>query len=102
MLKNKTTKSRESSYDWRKEPVGLYLHVPFCESKCIYCDFNSYSGMEFRYEPFVKAICADITRGVSQYLAGEPDCAGAEVATIFFGGGTPSVLTPDQIGRILD
>jgi oxygen-independent coproporphyrinogen-3 oxidase len=58
--------------------------------------------MEFRYEPFVKAICADITRGVSQYLEGEPDCAGAEVSTVFFGGGTPSVLTPDQIGRILD
>lgn len=88
-------------YDWRKEPIGLYLHVPFCESKCIYCDFNSYAGMEFRYEPFVKAICADIERGVSQYLAGEPDCSGTEISTVFFGGGTPSVLTPEQIGRII-
>ncbi|MEO5953249.1 MAG: radical SAM family heme chaperone HemW, partial [Chloroflexia bacterium] len=69
---------------------------------CIYCDFNSYAGMEFRYKPFVKAMCADLGRGVSQYLEGEPDCAGAEVSTVFFGGGTPSVLTPKQIGRILE
>lgn len=102
MLKKSIVNIRETSYDWRKEPVGLYLHVPFCESKCIYCDFNSYAGMEFRYEPFVKAICADITRGVSQFLQDEPDCGGAEVSTVFFGGGTPSVLTPEQIERILN
>src|SRR5437588_9739104 len=90
------------TYDWRAEPTGLYLHVPFCESKCIYCDFNSYAHMESKYAHFVDAICADIKRGVAGFLEGEDDCAGAEVATVFFGGGTPSVLQPDQIGRILD
>ncbi len=89
------------AYDWRREPVGLYLHVPFCESKCIYCDFNSYAGMEHRYEPFVRALVRDLERGASWDLPGAPSCEGAEIATVFFGGGTPSVLTPEQIGRIL-
>lgn len=89
-------------YNWRKEPVGLYLHVPFCESKCIYCDFNSYARMEDKYGPFVDALCTDIRRGVSWDLDGTSDCEGAEVSTIFFGGGTPSVLSPAQIGAILE
>src|SRR6476659_8590581 len=89
-------------YDWRAEPTGLYLHIPFCESKCIYCDFNSYAGMEDKHEPFVTALCKDIERGASRDLPGTPDCLGADIATVFFGGGTPSVLRPDQIARILD
>lgn len=93
--------ARPSAYDWRAEPVGLYLHVPFCESKCIYCDFNSYAHMEDKYGPFVDAICADIRRGVSWDLRGAVDCEGAEVSTVFFGGGTPSVLSPTQIDAIL-
>src|SRR3954468_14182454 len=91
-----------TGYNWREEPVGLYLHVPFCESKCIYCDFNSYAHMEDKFEPFVGAICADIQRGVSRFLPGEDDCEGAPIATVFFGGGTPSVLQPGQIARILE
>ena len=96
---------------------SLYLHIPFCEAKCIYCDFNSYAHQEHLYTPFVDALCADIARGpepdVLRRLAPAPD-GGADplevgdragplpVATIFFGGGTPSVLTPEQIGQILD
>jgi oxygen-independent coproporphyrinogen-3 oxidase len=90
------------SYDWRQEPVGLYLHIPFCESKCIYCDFNSYAHMESKFAPFVSALCADIRRGVAGSLPNEDDCAGARISTVFFGGGTPSVLQPEQISRILD
>ncbi|HUP26886.1 MAG TPA: radical SAM family heme chaperone HemW [Chloroflexia bacterium] len=86
---------------WRSEPVGLYLHIPFCESKCIYCDFNSYAGMLDKHGPFVNALCKDIVHGVALDLNGEPDCEGAEVSTVFFGGGTPSVLTHEQIGKIL-
>jgi oxygen-independent coproporphyrinogen-3 oxidase len=92
----------KARYDWRKEPIGLYLHVPFCESKCIYCDFNSYAHMGDKFEPFVRAICANIARGVAGFLPGEQDCEGAAVATVFFGGGTPSVLQPEQIARILE
>lgn len=95
-------KSRGSlPYDWRAEPTGLYLHVPFCESKCIYCDFNSYAHLQDKYEPFTRAICVDIERGASWDLPGEPSCNSAPISTIFFGGGTPSVLEPEQIGRIL-
>ena len=93
---------RATTYDWRAEPVGLYLHVPFCESKCIYCDFNSYAHMENKFAPFVSAICKDIQRGAGNFLPGAEDCAGARIDTIFFGGGTPSVLQPEQISRILD
>lgn len=90
------------TYDWRDDPIGLYIHVPFCESKCIYCDFNSYAGMETRFESFVRALVADLRRGVSWDLPGAPLCEGAEVSTVFLGGGTPSVLTPEQIARIMD
>ncbi|HEY0072095.1 MAG TPA: hypothetical protein VGE04_19205, partial [Chloroflexia bacterium] len=87
-----TTSMPPVAYDWRREPVGLYLHIPFCESKCIYCDFNSYAGMEQKFEPFVRALVRDIERGVSWDLPGVGDCEGAEISTVFFGGGTPSVL----------
>ncbi|MFL5734334.1 MAG: radical SAM family heme chaperone HemW [Chloroflexia bacterium] len=96
-----STGPQGSRYNWLAESIGLYLHVPFCESKCIYCDFNSYAHMEDRFEPFTEAICADLRRGVSRDLPGEPNCQGAPVATVFLGGGTPSVLQPEQIGRIL-
>ena len=97
---------------------SIYLHIPFCEAKCIYCDFNSYAHQEHLYAPFVEALCADIARGpepdVLRRLApvpeGEADpldrfdreAGPLPVATIFFGGGTPSVLTPEQVGQILD
>jgi oxygen-independent coproporphyrinogen-3 oxidase len=90
-----------SHYDWRQEPIGLYLHIPFCEAKCIYCDFNSYARMQDKYAPFVEAMCKDIRRGASWQLQGTPDCAGARISTIFVGGGTPSVLTPEQLGQLL-
>jgi len=70
----------------------LYLHIPFCEIKCAYCDFYSLVGsQESQRERYVGALCAEIqARGT-----GEP------ADTIFFGGGTPSVLSPQQICRIL-
>src|SRR5207244_6492473 len=101
-LTDNSTTTQLSTYDWMAKPIGLYLHIPFCESKCIYCDFNSYAHMEDKFAPFVEAICADIARGVSWDLPGTPDCKGAPIATVFFGGGTPSVLQPSQIAAILD
>ena len=58
--------------------------------------------MEDKHNPFVEAICADILRGASRDLPGTPDCEGALLSTVFLGGGTPSVLRPDQIARILN
>src|SRR5437870_6834662 len=102
MLSDIATTTQRSTYDWMAEPVGLYLHIPFCESKCIYCDFNSYARQEDKYAPFVQALCADIERGVGWDLLGTPDCIGTRISTVFLGGGTPSVLEPPQIASILE
>src|SRR5438477_12057542 len=99
--KTKSVNNQKLAYDWLLEPIGLYLHVPFCESKCIYCDFNSYAHMEDKYATFVNAICRDIERGISWDLTGTPGCEGTPISTVFFGGGTPSVLEPEQIANIL-
>ncbi|MBC6935709.1 MAG: coproporphyrinogen III oxidase family protein [Chloroflexi bacterium] len=75
-------------------PYSIYLHIPFCRIKCTYCAFNTYIGLDNLIEPFVAALCREIEiLGMSK--PGQP------VGTVYLGGGTPSVLRPDQIGRIL-
>ena len=74
-------------------PAGLYLHIPFCESICHYCNFTR--GV---LDGPVKA--AYVT-ALTQEIARAPE-RGAAIDTIFLGGGTPSVLTPDELARILD
>lgn len=76
-----------------KDALGLYIHIPFCRQKCLYCDFPSYAGREGRQEDYVAALLAEIRR-----RGGE----NAVVSTVFFGGGTPTVLSPAQLKRILD
>lgn len=71
---------------------GLYLHVPFCEKKCSYCDFYSIESMT-HIERFTDVLLQEIALRKHQY-------DGAPVTSVFFGGGTPSLLTPDAIGRI--
>lgn len=72
---------------------SLYLHIPFCEKKCMYCDFYSIESLS-PMEDFLNALDQEIGM-----YAGYGD--GVEFQTIFFGGGTPSLLTPRQIERIL-
>ncbi len=71
--------------------TGLYLHVPFCRSRCNYCDFNTYVGLNDLYEPYTRALQDEIRRGGQ----GQP------AETIFFGGGTPSLLKPEWIGDLI-
>ena len=82
------------------ETISLYLHVPFCHAKCHYCDFNSYAGMLGWRERYVEALVAEIR------LAGArtrlPSGARRTCRTIFFGGGTPSLLTTEQVRHLLD
>lgn len=78
----------------RTLPLAVYLHIPFCKSKCTYCAFNTYIKLEHLIEPFVNALIREIEI-VAQNKPGSP------VSTIFFGGGTPSLLTSEQIGQIL-
>lgn len=74
-------------------PTGVYLHIPFCKSRCSYCDFATdvYRNKE-SVERYVAAICDEI----SSWVSGQTN-----IDTIYFGGGTPSLLTPEQVEAIL-
>ncbi len=73
--------------------AGLYVHIPFCKKRCRYCDFFSTTRLE-RQEVYVAALVKEI--------AARKDEAGEPIRTIYFGGGTPSTLAPQDITRILD
>ncbi|HUH97236.1 MAG TPA: radical SAM family heme chaperone HemW [Anaerolineales bacterium] len=83
---------------------SLYIHIPFCTHRCAYCDFNTYAGQGASIPPYVDALGMEI-RSVGQRPAssrgGPARQAGRTVHTIFFGGGTPSLLSPDQFESIL-
>ena len=76
-------------------PLALYIHVPFCETKCPYCDFNTYARIEPLMKPYVGAVCGEMAMW-GETLGHPP------VRTVFFGGGTPSYLGPDSLRLILD
>src|ERR1017187_5176300 len=76
-------------------PICLSVHVPFCVSKCAYCDFASYAGREADIARYVDAVIREITRRGAE--TGHP-----KADTIFLGGGTPSLLNESQVTRILD
>ena len=73
--------------------LALYVHIPFCESKCPYCDFNTYAGIE----PLMPAYAAALAREIEQWGAwlGRP-----ALASVFFGGGTPSYLPARDLRRL--
>ena len=74
--------------------LSLYLHVPFCSLKCSYCDFNSYAKLDDLVPDFVDALCTELALW-------SPIVAGRPVETVFFGGGTPSLLPLPHIERIM-
>jgi oxygen-independent coproporphyrinogen-3 oxidase len=84
-------------------PYSIYIHIPFCTHRCAYCDFNTYAGQEEMIPAYVDALCKEIefvgARFPSPVRRGIPDGQG-EVYTIFFGGGTPSLLSPLQFASI--
>ena len=78
-----------------KTPLGIYIHIPFCRSKCQYCDFYSTACPEKKLmHDYVRAICAHIKET-------GPQAPGYRVDTVYFGGGTPSILPPDALAAIL-
>ena len=81
------------------QTVSLYLHIPFCHTRCYYCDFNTYAGILPLREPYVRALLAEIALAGEQ--ARHDDGSLRRARTIFFGGGTPSLLTVTQIKRLL-
>ena len=75
--------------------IGLYFHVPFCKSKCYYCDFNSYSGMDYLAGSYFDALYSELDRRLDT-IGDRP------VRSIFIGGGTPSLVEPKYITRLLE
>ena len=76
---------------------SLYVHIPYCESKCPYCDFNSYAARQWPEAEYVAALLHELRR-----RAARPPWAGNSLRTIFFGGGTPSLFKPSSIASILE
>jgi oxygen-independent coproporphyrinogen-3 oxidase len=80
-----------------ERPFGLYMHVPFCAQKCPYCDFNTYATPAAPEDAYADALKREVER-----YASDERFSGRPVSTVFFGGGTPSLLSPQIITRILD
>lgn len=75
-------------------PLSLYIHIPFCRSKCAYCDFASFPGREADWEAYFLALWTEMD-------AWRTRCKGRRVETVFFGGGTPSIVPADTIAQTL-
>ncbi|HVA80099.1 MAG TPA: radical SAM family heme chaperone HemW [Candidatus Binataceae bacterium] len=76
---------------------SLYVHIPYCQAKCPYCDFNSYAASSWPEADYTRALVRELERHADQ-----APFAGEQLRTIFFGGGTPSLFAPESIGKILD
>ncbi|MEP4486326.1 MAG: radical SAM family heme chaperone HemW [Halioglobus sp.] len=76
-------------------PLGLYIHLPWCERKCPYCDFNSHERESIPEQAYIEALLADLQRE----LAG---VQGRPLRSVFIGGGTPSLFSPRAIARLMD
>jgi putative oxygen-independent coproporphyrinogen III oxidase len=81
-------------------PFGFYVHVPFCVTRCGYCDFNTYTATELRgasRESYADTVIAEIR--LARRVLGDTDLP---VRTVFVGGGTPTLLAADDLGRVLE
>jgi oxygen-independent coproporphyrinogen-3 oxidase len=85
----------EAAEDWREAGFGLYLHWPFCLAKCPYCDFNSHVSQEIDQRRWKAAYLSEIDRVAAEL-------GPRTLSTVFFGGGTPSLMDPDLVAAILE
>lgn len=83
-------------YTARTVPFGLYIHIPYCQAKCPYCDFNSYAAKRWPEAEYVEALVHEL-----DHYAQQAPWRGAAIATVFFGGGTPSLFAPASIEQLL-
>ncbi|MFD2741246.1 radical SAM family heme chaperone HemW [Sulfitobacter aestuarii] len=81
--------------DWQQGGFGLYIHWPFCEAKCPYCDFNSHVSRQIDQKAWRDAYLGELNRA-----AGE--APGRVLNAVFFGGGTPSLMDPQIVADIID
>ena len=80
--------------DWRQGGFGIYIHWPFCEAKCPYCDFNSHVSRSIDQAAWKTAYLSELKR----YAA---ETQGRVVTSVFFGGGTPSLMNPDTVAAVI-
>ena len=80
--------------DWQNGGFGLYIHWPFCDSKCPYCDFNSHVAAHINQADWQTAYVAEIDRLGAQTV-------GRRLDTVFFGGGTPSLMDPNLVAAVI-
>ena len=78
------------------EPFSLYIHIPYCISKCPYCDFNSHVVAQIPEAGYTDALLREL-----EYFGEESGWRGRTLQSIFFGGGTPSTFQPTSIGKLL-
>jgi oxygen-independent coproporphyrinogen-3 oxidase len=76
---------------------SLYVHIPWCQSKCPYCDFNSHAAAAWPEADYTRALIAEL-----EHRGRTPPYSGQRIRTIFFGGGTPSLFEPESIGKVID
>ncbi len=79
-----------------RREISIYVHIPFCERKCAYCAFNSFIAKDDVKEDYVALLCDEIERRAAVFKSDKP-----VVKTIYFGGGTPSVLSEKHISKIV-
>jgi putative oxygen-independent coproporphyrinogen III oxidase len=75
-------------------PVGIYVHVPFCLTRCGYCDFNAYAGLDHLAPRYLRALVAEASLAA-------PSWDGSQVTSVFLGGGTPTMQTPADLRSLL-
>lgn len=78
--------------------MGIYVHIPFCKQKCIYCDFPAYQNLEEYYDTYIYALLQEITMFGDTY----PKARTKLVDTVYLGGGTPTELSLSQIEKIIN
>lgn len=76
--------------------IGLYIHIPFCQQKCLYCDFPSHDNLVHLYQPYITALCQEIS-GWGGVLS-----ENSIIDTVYIGGGTPTILSADSLRQILE
>ena len=81
--------------DWQKYGFGVYIHWPFCMHKCPYCDFNSHVSREIDQTKWREALLSDIRRSAEEL-------SNRQVDTVFFGGGTPSLMPPETVAAVIE
>lgn len=87
--------TENSVENWQIGGFGLYVHWPFCEAKCPYCDFNSHVVSHIDQQRWARALAEEIRRSAT-------DTSGRVLGSIFFGGGTPSLMAPETVSAVIE